>query len=515
MGAESRAPAAVAWDLLGGVALAKLALHLLANGLLSYGYMNDELYFLDSIDRLAWGYVDHPPLPVAVLAGWTATFGDSLFSIRIVPAALGGVLVLLTGAMARELGGGRVAQGLAALSALVAPVFLSQHSAYQIAAFDLAFWALAVFLLLRIQNGARPVTWLALGAVLGVALLGKWSPLWLGAGLGVGLLATPERRWLATPWPWLAGAVALAIFSPHLAWQVQHGWPTLEFLRNAVEHKHVQTTPLSFAWGQIMTLAPPLAPLWMGGLLTLLAAREMRPYRLVAWIWITVLGLLMASGAARSYYAAPAYPVLLAAGAHALEAFAASRGWRWLPAAAASWLVLAGGFAAPFAMPLLPPSGYVAYRSLLPLSLPKQRVDDTGPIPSHIAPRLEARPVFEAILGVYQSLSPAERERVGIFTTDFSQAGAINLWGREAGLPRAIGGRNSYWLWGPGDTSGELMIVVWPRDRDLGWWFEEVEHVADFECRYCMGELLRHSVYLGRRPRRPLDEIWPELKIYL
>jgi hypothetical protein len=504
----------VVWSALLVLGAVRAAIHIFVSVALDYGYSTDELYFLDSTDRLDWGYVDHPPLCVAVLAAVRWVLGDSLLAVRVVPSMLGGVTVVLGGLLARELGGGRAAQLLSALTALVWPPFLAVCSYYSMNAFDAVFWMLAMLLVLRLLNGARPHAWIGLGVVLGVGFLNKWTVLGFGAGLGVGLLVTPQRRWLATPWPWLAGAITLAFMAPNLLWQVQHDWPTLEFLRNAAATKNTPTTPLSFVLDQIMTAHPLFAPLWIGGLVYLVVAREMRRYRLAAWIWIVFLGLLMSSGAAKSYYASPVYPVLLASGACAVERAAREWGWRWLPAAACAWVLTMGAGASPFALPLLSPPQYVSYQRLLRVPVPKQQLDEVGPLPLHFAVRLHGAAVFEAVSRAWATLSPEDRARAGIFTTSIRQAGAVNLWGPALGMPRAIGNHNSYWLWGPGDASDDPMIVIWPTDRDLGWWFSEVERVADFECPYCIASLGREAVYLARRPRRPLAEVWHQLKDY-
>jgi 4-amino-4-deoxy-L-arabinose transferase-like glycosyltransferase len=504
----------VVWRLLLLIAGCKVLFNLTATALFAYGYTTDELYFLDSIDRLAWGYVDHPPLSIVLLAGVEAVAGDSLFAIRVVPALLGGFVVFLGGALARELGGGRAAQGIAALAVLCCPVYLALTNAYTITAPELVFWGGASWLLLRILNGADARTWLALGATVGLGLLTKYTLSWFAFGLLVGLLLTPERRWLATRWPWLGAGIALLLFAPHLAWQLEHGFPTFEYFLTKSSVQLLPTTPWSFAVDQVITLNPLFAPLWAGGLAYLLAADAMRPYRCLAWIWISVVLLLMASGTARSYYAAPAYPVLFAAGARGVEQIARAHAWRGLPAAVALWLLLFGLYGAPFAMPLLPPENYGAYRRLMPFRVPKQQTDDTDAFPAHLANRLHGAAVFEAVAGAYAGLPAGDRSRVGIFTTDQGMAGAVNRWGAAAGMPRAIGNHNTYWLWGPGATSGEVMIVVWPRDEDLSWWFEDVEHVADFDCAYCLASLTRQSVYVGRDPHRPLAETWPALKNY-
>jgi hypothetical protein len=503
----------IAWTLLLAIASLRVAFHLFAAACLAWGYTSDELYFLDSADRLAWGYVDHPPLTVVVLAGWTGLFGDSLVAVRTLSSLLAGLHVALTGLLARELGGGCTAQALAALAVFFFPLSTALTGSYQINSFDLVFWAVAFLLVLRIGNGAGPRTWLALGFTLGLGLLNKYTLLWFGAGLGLGLVGTPERRWLATPWPWLAAALALALFSPHVVWQVQHDWPTVEFLRNKASDQIPHIPPLLFVVDQLKTTGT-LLPVVAAGLVWLLAAREARPHRIVAVVWLGVVGLLMFSGSGRSYYTAGAYPVLLAAGGVALERLTQTRGWRWLPAVATAWFVVLGLYMTPFTVPVLSPEHFIAFRRSYPFSMPQQRVDDVAPLPIHFADRLHGPVVMEAISRAFATLEPHERERVAIFTTGIDTAGAVSHWGPAAGMPRAIGSHNSYWLWGPGDASGEVMILAWPRDRDLSWWFADVERVAEFDCRYCQIQLERQSVFVGRRPRLPLAEAWPRLKDY-
>jgi 4-amino-4-deoxy-L-arabinose transferase-like glycosyltransferase len=149
----------VAWTLLVGLALIKLGVHVLSS-VVTYGYMTDELYYLDCANHLAWGYVDHPPLSIALLALLRLTIGDSLIALRLAPALAGSATIVLVGLMARELGGGRVTQGFAALAALVAPVYFGIDAFYSMNAFEPALWALAAYLLLRLENGATPRLWL-------------------------------------------------------------------------------------------------------------------------------------------------------------------------------------------------------------------------------------------------------------------------------------------------------------------------------------------------------------------
>src|SRR5262245_49054708 len=169
-GASRVTPPPIAWGAIGAVVAAKLAIHALSSGPLAWGYMTDELYFLDCADRLAWGYVDHPPLSVALIVPVRALFGDSLVALRVLPTLFSALAVLATGLLARELGGGRAAQGLAALALLAAPVVLATSTYHSMNPIDHALWAGGFLLFARILNGGSERLWLGLGLLLGVGL---------------------------------------------------------------------------------------------------------------------------------------------------------------------------------------------------------------------------------------------------------------------------------------------------------------------------------------------------------
>ncbi len=513
----------------------ELGLQLWASATPGYGFFADEFYFLECADRLAWGYVDHPPLSVAVLAAVRSLFGEGLQVLRSVPALLGATTLLLTGALARELGGGRAAQLLAGLSVLVSPLYLVMHSYWSMNAFDPALWVIGYLLLARLASGGDARLWLALGVVIGVGLLNKYSMLWFGLGLLVGLCATPERRWLRTRWPWLAALVAGALFAPHVAWQVQQGWPTLEFLRAMSENALVARSAREFLGEQLVGMSPVAAPLWIAGLAHLFVAREARRFRLLGWVWLTVCGLLLASGSAQPYYLAPAYPALLAAGGVALERVTRarrSRGLRWLPASVGALVALGAVPILPIVLSLLPPDRHVAYESAV--GIRRTRTIYDGVLPGWLSLRCGWRELARAVATAYAALPAEDRARAGILALSFGEAGAINLHGRELGLPRAVSPHNDYWRWGPGPYTGEVLLVVAdaeaPRvahqDRPadfsrgdvgvaLGDLCESVEPAARVECEYCAPYLARKHVWVCRGLRRPLAELWPALRDYI
>ena len=316
----------VAWGALAALVAAKLGLHLYSSGVAAYGYHADELYYLACAKRLAWGYVDHPPLSVALLRGVTALLGDSLLAIELLPALAGAATLVGIALLARELGGGRGAQVCAATGGLFALVYLVMGSFHSMNAYEPLLFTLGYWLLLRILRGARPALWLALGAVVGLGLLNKYSMGLFAIGLGVGLAATPARRLLATRGPWLAAGVAALVFLPHLVWLVRHDFVSLEFLRGMREHSSPAVSLRDFAAGQLFAMSPLTAPVWILGLAYGLFSRgaartRARPF----WIFVTAFALLAASGSAQLYYLAPAYPIVLAAGGVAARAHGEAR----------------------------------------------------------------------------------------------------------------------------------------------------------------------------------------------
>lgn len=245
------------------LALVKLLMHLLTAE--NYGYFRDELYYIAASERLDLGYVDFPPFVALATAFVRATLGDSLLALRLLPALAGAAAVVLAGLMARELGGGRFAQGLAALAVLVAPNFLVFGTFISMEAFDQLFQVSAAYVLLLILKRDQPRLWLLFGLFAGLGLLTKVPMLFFGFAVFVALLVTPARRHLLTPWTWLGGVVAFVFLLPYLFWQLTNGWPTLEFWANYGD-KVDAASPLEFFVEQVVTMQPLTLPLWLAGL---------------------------------------------------------------------------------------------------------------------------------------------------------------------------------------------------------------------------------------------------------
>jgi hypothetical protein len=480
-----------------------------------YPVFRDELYYLACADHLAWGYVDHPPLSIAILAAWRAVFGDSLVSLRVLPSLAAGAVVMLTSALAGALGGGGFARTLAAVAVLAAPTFFGITGFYSMNAYDFLFWLLAAHLLVRIGVAAeseRPRRWALLGVVLGLGLLNKVSVLALGAGIGAALVLTPLRAQLRTRGPWTAAAIALVLFAPHVTWQVANGWPTAEFVRNAARFKNVELGPAGFALAQVRDFGPLNALLWLPGIAWLALAAGGR-FRALAIVF-AVAFLAFMNG--KAYYLAPALPIPLAAGAVAAGRLIerSSRRAVLRPATIAVMLVFAA-IPLPIVVPLLPPERLADYMRALGVEPEPAERSALGVLPQHFADRFGWEELAAITARAWHSLTPAEQARAIIVTSNYGEAGAIDYHRRALGLPRAASQHNSYFLWGPGNADATIVVTVGIDPEDLREVFADVRPVAALTEPLAMPYEREHPVAIGRGLKVPLMDAWVRGKHFI
>jgi hypothetical protein len=503
------------YGLIGGIAAIPFIVHLLTNT--RYGYFRDEFYYIACSQHLDWGYVDHPPLSIALLVLERWLLGDSPPAIRFLPAVAGAALIFLTAMTARELGGGRFAQALAGLAVACAPIYLGLANFFSMNAFEPLFWTAAACILIRIVNTENSKLWLLFGGVAGLGLQNKHSMLFFGFAVAAALLLTRERKRLADKWLWLGAGTAALIFLPNVVWEITHNWPTVEFMRNAQAYKIARLSPIEFLMQQMLMLNPLALPIWLAGLCYFFS-REGRRYQFCGWMYIVLLAVFMVENA-KAYYLTPIYPLLLAAGATAIESIARRAHWRWLRVAAPVALVIGGIAAAPLALPVLPVEALIRYGHLLGVAgSVKRTTSETaalGELPQYFADMFGWDEVVSAVARAYESLSAEDRQKAAIFVGNYGEAGAINFLGKSHGLPEAISGHNNYWLWGPGDYSGEVVIVLGYTLEDLKPMFDSVEQAGTVHCKYCMPFENDRPVYICRGLKRPLREIWPRLKRYV
>lgn len=507
-----RSTMAVIW----AIALAKLVFHIYFNN--RYGYFRDEFDYLACADHLQWGYVDQPPLIPFLTHISRAVLGDSLRSIRFIPAVASSLLVVQTGVLAREFSGRRFAQLLAAICVVIAPQYLSNASLLTTNCLEPNLWMACVYFAILAIKRQDPRYWVWFGVFAGIGLQEKYTIAIFGLGIVVGLLLTEQRRVFLNKWIWIGGLAAFLIFLPNILWNLHYDWPFVQLIHNIkAENRDVVLGPFAYFFQQTLLLDPITAPVWVAGLFGLFFSRRLRPYRALAWCYLvcyTILFLLHGKG----YYLAPIYPMLLAAGAVVIEA-ALDRPetdeprLQWLKPTIAVILLASGVHLAPIVVPVFSPEKFIAYTKTLPFKLPVTEHSHAGfALPQWYFDQFGWKEIADAAELAWNRIPANQRADCGIFAQDYGQAGAIDFWARKNGLPGAMSGDRTYFLWGPHGYSGNCMIVLDDRQEILERYWERVTLVTVSADNPYAGERDIPVFLCKGKKFESWAKLWPNLK---
>lgn len=497
-------------------ALAAFAAHVATS--MRYGYFRDELYFIACSKHLAWGYVDQPPL-VAFAAWLSAPFGYNLVALRFLPILSAALTVWLSARIARELGGGRFAQAFAALATLLLPAYLLLGNTLTTTSFEPLSWTLLVYALIRLIRSGDERYWLGVAAAFAFGMYGKYSMLLIAAALFIGLVLTPERKILTRLWFLWATLIALALISPNVWWQASHGWPFAQVISGDFAHRHAFNTGLqleyhnlarnavAFVLEQLVYTNPLSVPLWLAGLAAFAFSSRFRDLRFIAVAYVVLL-VLSVWLEAKGYYVIGIYAVLIAAGSIAVERVLAKPALRI--AVVSIFLVCTLPFV-PLSLPVLPIGTFIAYSKAL-------RLTGQGGTPSHVIQPVYAeefgwKELAAHVAAVYHALPAKVRARTGVFADTYADAGALDFYGPQYGLPPVISAQNTYYLWGTRGYSGSTLIVVGATQADLvRKYFRKMRLITTYGHPYKFIVEGPTPIYLCGDPVMPLPRIWPHLK---
>jgi 4-amino-4-deoxy-L-arabinose transferase-like glycosyltransferase len=486
------------------LALARLALHTLTNG--QYGFHRDELATIDNARHLAWGYVAYPPVTPFIGRLALELFGPSIAGVRLFSAMAQSLGMVIAGLMARELGGTRMAQIVAALAVAIAPLSLIQGALFQYVSFDYLWWVLIAYLVFRLLKSEDPRWWLGIGAVIGLGMMTKYTLAFFVAGVAGGVVLTNARRYLASPWLWGGVVLSLLIFGPNMIWQTRHNFISLEFLSSI----HARDIEIGRTQGYlieqfIVSANTFTIPLWIAGLYYYFFKPEGARYRMLGWMYVIPFVLFLVTQG-RSYYLASAYPMLIAAGVIVWES--------WLSEQAAGRARLIRGLT----------WGALAVGALLfvPIMLPVAPInsglwDLASQVHDNFVEEIGWPELTETVADIYLDLPAEERPRSAILTGNYGEAGAINLYGPAYSLPQAISGINSYWLRGYGDPPPETLIVLGFSAESAGRYFASCNLAGHVTNRYGVEneETRFHpDIFVCREPRQPWPALWESLKSF-
>jgi len=479
-----------------------------------YGYFRDELYFIATSKHLAFGYVDFAPLSSLLLRINRTVLGESLHALRFLPAVAYGLEVVLTGLIARELGGQRFAIFLASLSVFFTPVVIASANRYSMNPFECLFWMGAVYFLLRAINLDDPRKLVWCGLLIGLGLENKHSAAFFLIALLIALTLTPERRFYRSKYLWIAAAIIVLCALPNIIWQVQHDFATWVDLSNVKKyHKNIELPPLPFLGAQIMMLAPVSALIWIAGLGYLLFHSDGKRYRVLGVAYLFFLAIMMALHG-KDYYLAPVYPMLFAAGAVCWEKVAnVHPSLTWLKFAVPGVITALGLVAIPIVLPVLPVEKIIPYREALGLKMSRTETSMVGPLPQYFGDEFGWEEMVQTVAGVYNALPPDERAKTAILAGNYGEAGAIDFFGPKYGLPASISAHQNYYLWGYRDYDGSNLIMLEWKLEDAQYWCRNVEVGPAIAPQWGMG-WEHYTILVCHGLKKPMSEAWPHFKVW-
>jgi Dolichyl-phosphate-mannose-protein mannosyltransferase len=461
-----------------------------------YGYHRDELYFLAAGHHLAWSYDDQGPLTPLIARAMDALDPGSLTILRLPSAVAAGLTVLLTGLLARELGAARRAQLLATVTAAASVIVLFTGHMLSTSTFDLLAWTTVSWLVVRAIRTGQDRLWLLVGAVLGVGLLNKPLPAFLAAGLVLTVVLVGPRELLRNRYLWAGAAIMLVLWSPWLIWQAGHGWPQIAVSRSIAAGNSASSQP----WWQIVPFqallaGPLLAPVWITGLVRLLRDPAVYRLRFLAWTYLLLAVVFMATGG-KAYYLAGLLPVLIAAGAGPVAAWLDGGRLRIRRTAAGIVIVLSLLAGLLIALPVLPAS-------------------DAGPIVA-VNPDVGETIGWPELVRTVARVAgqvPAGSGPLVILTSNYGEAGAVDRYGPALGLPQAYSGQNAFGDWGPPPDRSGPVIAIGFRPASIETHLNGCRVAAHVENAAGIDNDERgRAVLICSGPVRPWSQEWPSLR---
>ncbi|NYF50689.1 hypothetical protein HDF12_001054 [Edaphobacter lichenicola] len=483
-----------------GIALAVAFVHLMTNG--RYGFHRDEFQFLSDARHLDWGFVAYPPFTPFVERVGLQLFGVSLIGLRLFSVIAQALAIVMTGLMARELGGGRLAQVTAALTVATSGLPVFEGTEFQYSSFDYLWWVLIAYFVIRLLKTENPRWWLAIGVFVGLGLMTKYTIVFFIAGIVGGMMLSSARRYFVSGWFWGGVAVALVIFAPNFLWQVKHGFISVHFL----QHIHVrdvrQGRANGFVLDQFKICANLVAaPLWIAGVICFFRDRR---YRMLGWMYVVPLALF-AFGKGRGYYLAAAYPMLLAMGAVVGERWVASM--KRPRRLAVEGLFFTGVVA----------WGVLAYAILVPLASDGPLRQFALKINGDMREEFGWDELVRTVAGIRDSLPAEQRSIVGVLTGNYGEQGAVEILGPAYHLPMPISMTNSAWLRGyPPVPPSTLIVVGFSRDAaDRAFTSCRLAgHNGNSEGVKNEESQSHPDIFLCGSPRLPWPEFWKEYQNY-
>lgn len=482
----------------------------------AYELFIDEPYYVACADNPSAGYVDHPPLAPLLLMIWKFIFGDSIYSLRFLPALAGALSVFFTGIIAKNLGGGRFSQSLAAAATASAPVFLAMSGFYSMNAFEPLLAALLLLTIIKMIIDVNMKRWIQAGILTGAGIMNKHSFIFFAAVMILSLLLTGKWKLVINKWFFSGMGLATLIILPNIIWQVINDFPSAEFYRNITADKNVYTPPLQFILMQAMAYSFISFPLWLSGIIFLIFSKRMREYKFTGFLFLILFLFMLITGSSRPDRSAFIYPIAFAGGSILLESILSKK--RAVITKTIFFFLIFLGIPAgiPLTLPYLSYSQVYEYTKFLGFNTEGEK-GKNPPIPQLLADRIGWKERAELVIKAYNNLSEEDKKNTIITASNYGKAGAIDYYGRQYGLPPAVSGHNNYYYWSKNRLKGNIVLKLGEKK-----YFEEYKHT--YNDVIMTGEVYYHpyvspnenylTVFICKGPKHPLEEILEDSRFY-
>ncbi|WP_167884339.1 glycosyltransferase family 39 protein [Leptospira ilyithenensis] len=462
-----------------------------------YGIFVDEFYYLACAKRLAWGYVDQPPLSIFLLNLFQIS-GESVFFLRIIPAAFAGLSVFLVGNLADRFNGNRLSVSLACIATMTVPVLQVIFGFYSMNAIEIFFVILLVTLVLKLKED--PIQWISIGVVIGLGIMNKHTFSVYVLAVLVPYFILNFKSILRTKTFYIGVLTAIIIISPNLYWQYVNSFPSLEFYKNAYSMKNINLGLIQIIFDQILSQNPATLPLWLCGIYFFLKNKELR---FIGFAYLLLIGFFLYSKSSRPDRIAAFYPILFAGGG----AFFLADQWKKI---ILGLTLLVGLFLSPIGLPILPLHILSNYVNALGI-VPQIEAGNRTLLPQWFADRLDWKEFHLHIQSSIDSLDLSEKKETVVLGNYYGQAGSLEFY--KIPIP-VISGHNNYFLWldelkiVPKNliVTGEEPILV------LENLFEEKRLIGKYSRNYTTEKDI--PIYLLKKSKSDLTKMLPSLKSY-
>ncbi len=496
------------WLLIFALAALKLTIHFFTNT--NYELHRDAYLYLAQGDHLDWSFLSVPPT-TAIIGNITRfLFGDSVFSIRLFPAIIGAVSVVIIGLIIKNLGGKKWAILLGCSAFVVSSAFLRSNTLFQPVSFDGFYWLLSTYFILKLIPTQNPKFWIHLGITWGLAFLAKYNIGFLIFAFGIALLLTSDRKLFFSKYFLYGSVLGLLIILPNLVWQYNHNFPVVYHMTRLRETQLVHVRIIDFLTAQVLMNFSNLL-IWLSGLAFVLFFKVGKKYRVLGYTYLAVV-LLYILLKGKGYYALGIYPILFAFGGFAIEKYLVGR-LGFLKPIILALMILITLPLLPYSLPVLPLEKMVAYGEQ------SKRFGGEGalrwedgriyPLPQDYADMTGWKELGEIVIRAYQRLSDSEKADCAIYAENYGQAGAIKYYSQKHGLPEPVCFSESFLFWAPDSAKFHTLIYVNDDTADISHYFTTVDLIGRITDPYARESGL--SVWLCRTPRNGFERFYADM----